>query len=131
MIRRPPRSTHCISSAASDVYKRQPLKDINELHCIFLIIIGLSMNGNMNGKQSFLNSYEELRFIGCGKSGSVYLVKHKMKQELYVAKKISLEGLSDKRVESAFSEVKTSPTLRPKCCRVSSTRTSYHTRAAT
>ena len=23
MIRRPPRSTHCISSAASDVYKRQ------------------------------------------------------------------------------------------------------------
>jgi len=25
MIRRPPRSTHCISSAASDVYKRQYL----------------------------------------------------------------------------------------------------------
>ena len=25
MIRRPPRSTHCISSAASDVYKRQDL----------------------------------------------------------------------------------------------------------
>ena len=25
MIRRPPRSTHCISSAASDVYKKQPL----------------------------------------------------------------------------------------------------------
>ena len=25
MIRRPPRSTHCISSAASDVYKRQIL----------------------------------------------------------------------------------------------------------
>ena len=27
MIRRPPRSTHCISSAASDVYKRQALLD--------------------------------------------------------------------------------------------------------
>ena len=26
MIRRPPRSTHCISSAASDVYKRQPFE---------------------------------------------------------------------------------------------------------
>eukprot|EP00825_Cyclidium_porcatum_P025660 TRINITY_DN27831_c0_g1_i2.p3 TRINITY_DN27831_c0_g1~~TRINITY_DN27831_c0_g1_i2.p3 ORF type:complete len:129 (-),score=17.94 TRINITY_DN27831_c0_g1_i2:204-590(-) len=26
MIRRPPRSTHCISSAASDVYKRQILE---------------------------------------------------------------------------------------------------------
>eukprot|EP00826_Nyctotherus_ovalis_P013468 TRINITY_DN13640_c0_g2_i1.p1 TRINITY_DN13640_c0_g2~~TRINITY_DN13640_c0_g2_i1.p1 ORF type:complete len:117 (-),score=42.84 TRINITY_DN13640_c0_g2_i1:692-1021(-) len=25
MIRRPPRSTHCISSAASDVYKRQSI----------------------------------------------------------------------------------------------------------
>ena len=25
MIRRPPRSTHCISSAASDVYKRQAI----------------------------------------------------------------------------------------------------------
>eukprot|EP00826_Nyctotherus_ovalis_P055299 TRINITY_DN7330_c0_g2_i1.p1 TRINITY_DN7330_c0_g2~~TRINITY_DN7330_c0_g2_i1.p1 ORF type:complete len:130 (+),score=38.24 TRINITY_DN7330_c0_g2_i1:30-392(+) len=29
MIRRPPRSTHCISSAASDVYKRQILKSVN------------------------------------------------------------------------------------------------------
>ena len=27
MIRRPPRSTHCISSAASDVYRRQTLWD--------------------------------------------------------------------------------------------------------
>ena len=27
MIRRPPRSTHCISSAASDVYKRQDSLD--------------------------------------------------------------------------------------------------------
>ena len=27
MIRRPPRSTHCISSAASDVYKRQEYKE--------------------------------------------------------------------------------------------------------
>eukprot|EP00825_Cyclidium_porcatum_P050931 TRINITY_DN9206_c0_g1_i3.p3 TRINITY_DN9206_c0_g1~~TRINITY_DN9206_c0_g1_i3.p3 ORF type:complete len:117 (-),score=18.10 TRINITY_DN9206_c0_g1_i3:6-356(-) len=27
MIRRPPRSTHCISSAASDVYKRQAYAD--------------------------------------------------------------------------------------------------------
>eukprot|EP00825_Cyclidium_porcatum_P020700 TRINITY_DN23353_c0_g1_i2.p2 TRINITY_DN23353_c0_g1~~TRINITY_DN23353_c0_g1_i2.p2 ORF type:complete len:160 (+),score=22.82 TRINITY_DN23353_c0_g1_i2:53-532(+) len=30
MIRRPPRSTHCISSAASDVYKRQELKCYTE-----------------------------------------------------------------------------------------------------
>eukprot|EP00826_Nyctotherus_ovalis_P032129 TRINITY_DN25948_c0_g1_i4.p2 TRINITY_DN25948_c0_g1~~TRINITY_DN25948_c0_g1_i4.p2 ORF type:complete len:104 (+),score=10.25 TRINITY_DN25948_c0_g1_i4:70-381(+) len=31
MIRRPPRSTHCISSAASDVYKRQQMHDIHAI----------------------------------------------------------------------------------------------------
>eukprot|EP00826_Nyctotherus_ovalis_P042789 TRINITY_DN4455_c0_g1_i2.p1 TRINITY_DN4455_c0_g1~~TRINITY_DN4455_c0_g1_i2.p1 ORF type:complete len:159 (+),score=46.79 TRINITY_DN4455_c0_g1_i2:25-477(+) len=31
MIRRPPRSTHCISSAASDVYKRQALTASNDI----------------------------------------------------------------------------------------------------
>eukprot|EP00826_Nyctotherus_ovalis_P021864 TRINITY_DN17134_c0_g3_i2.p1 TRINITY_DN17134_c0_g3~~TRINITY_DN17134_c0_g3_i2.p1 ORF type:complete len:121 (-),score=14.79 TRINITY_DN17134_c0_g3_i2:23-361(-) len=31
MIRRPPRSTHCISSAASDVYKRQLLFHIKNV----------------------------------------------------------------------------------------------------
>eukprot|EP00826_Nyctotherus_ovalis_P052231 TRINITY_DN6598_c0_g2_i1.p1 TRINITY_DN6598_c0_g2~~TRINITY_DN6598_c0_g2_i1.p1 ORF type:complete len:136 (-),score=48.32 TRINITY_DN6598_c0_g2_i1:74-460(-) len=31
MIRRPPRSTHCISSAASDVYKRQIMESANPL----------------------------------------------------------------------------------------------------
>ena len=30
MIRRPPRSTHCISSAASDVYKRQYLNRLSD-----------------------------------------------------------------------------------------------------
>ena len=29
MIRRPPRSTHCISSAASDVYKRQAYEGVD------------------------------------------------------------------------------------------------------
>eukprot|EP00826_Nyctotherus_ovalis_P010824 TRINITY_DN1282_c0_g1_i3.p1 TRINITY_DN1282_c0_g1~~TRINITY_DN1282_c0_g1_i3.p1 ORF type:complete len:207 (-),score=50.42 TRINITY_DN1282_c0_g1_i3:179-775(-) len=32
MIRRPPRSTHCISSAASDVYKRQVHEDRQDDH---------------------------------------------------------------------------------------------------
>jgi len=32
MIRRPPRSTHCISSAASDVYKRQFISKVNIRH---------------------------------------------------------------------------------------------------
>eukprot|EP00826_Nyctotherus_ovalis_P013856 TRINITY_DN13805_c0_g2_i1.p1 TRINITY_DN13805_c0_g2~~TRINITY_DN13805_c0_g2_i1.p1 ORF type:complete len:330 (+),score=105.68 TRINITY_DN13805_c0_g2_i1:28-990(+) len=34
MIRRPPRSTHCISSAASDVYKRQEKQRIRELDLV-------------------------------------------------------------------------------------------------
>jgi len=34
MIRRPPRSTHCISSAASDVYKRQYLDRLQALSAI-------------------------------------------------------------------------------------------------
>eukprot|EP01098_Paradermamoeba_levis_P008783 TRINITY_DN3628_c0_g1_i2.p1 TRINITY_DN3628_c0_g1~~TRINITY_DN3628_c0_g1_i2.p1 ORF type:complete len:142 (-),score=31.27 TRINITY_DN3628_c0_g1_i2:6-431(-) len=35
MIRRPPRSTHCISSAASDVYKRQIYNNV--LSAIFMV----------------------------------------------------------------------------------------------
>eukprot|EP00825_Cyclidium_porcatum_P023414 TRINITY_DN2576_c0_g3_i4.p2 TRINITY_DN2576_c0_g3~~TRINITY_DN2576_c0_g3_i4.p2 ORF type:complete len:107 (-),score=27.10 TRINITY_DN2576_c0_g3_i4:119-439(-) len=31
MIRRPPRSTHCISSAASDVYKRQVYDNLSNV----------------------------------------------------------------------------------------------------
>ena len=32
MIRRPPRSTHCISSAASDVYKRQAFNNAHSVN---------------------------------------------------------------------------------------------------
>eukprot|EP00825_Cyclidium_porcatum_P052405 TRINITY_DN991_c0_g1_i3.p1 TRINITY_DN991_c0_g1~~TRINITY_DN991_c0_g1_i3.p1 ORF type:complete len:325 (+),score=53.07 TRINITY_DN991_c0_g1_i3:141-1115(+) len=41
MIRRPPRSTHCISSAASDVYKRQiigPLQKIKKMKALILVL---------------------------------------------------------------------------------------------
>ena len=37
MIRRPPRSTHCISSAASDVYKRQPPESLTSLESYAII----------------------------------------------------------------------------------------------
>eukprot|EP00826_Nyctotherus_ovalis_P030818 TRINITY_DN2460_c0_g1_i5.p2 TRINITY_DN2460_c0_g1~~TRINITY_DN2460_c0_g1_i5.p2 ORF type:complete len:108 (-),score=2.47 TRINITY_DN2460_c0_g1_i5:597-899(-) len=37
MIRRPPRSTHCISSAASDVYKRQIITRFLEPACKKLV----------------------------------------------------------------------------------------------
>ena len=38
MIRRPPRSTHCISSAASDVYKRQGYIQLFAVNCCGLRI---------------------------------------------------------------------------------------------
>eukprot|EP00825_Cyclidium_porcatum_P037715 TRINITY_DN4215_c0_g1_i1.p2 TRINITY_DN4215_c0_g1~~TRINITY_DN4215_c0_g1_i1.p2 ORF type:complete len:102 (+),score=25.76 TRINITY_DN4215_c0_g1_i1:143-448(+) len=44
MIRRPPRSTHCISSAASDVYKRQ------YIYCVGMFII-TSFQINKQNKQ--------------------------------------------------------------------------------
>eukprot|EP00825_Cyclidium_porcatum_P017053 TRINITY_DN19903_c0_g1_i1.p3 TRINITY_DN19903_c0_g1~~TRINITY_DN19903_c0_g1_i1.p3 ORF type:complete len:101 (-),score=18.55 TRINITY_DN19903_c0_g1_i1:262-564(-) len=37
MIRRPPRSTHCISSAASDVYKRQYQRRVHGRQCLLCI----------------------------------------------------------------------------------------------
>eukprot|EP00969_Alexandrium_andersonii_P315581 13943365-Alexandrium_andersonii.AAC.1 len=39
MIRRPPRSTHCISSAASDVHKRQRCKRLQR--CGPLVVVPL------------------------------------------------------------------------------------------
>eukprot|EP00825_Cyclidium_porcatum_P010618 TRINITY_DN15437_c0_g1_i3.p1 TRINITY_DN15437_c0_g1~~TRINITY_DN15437_c0_g1_i3.p1 ORF type:complete len:104 (-),score=30.83 TRINITY_DN15437_c0_g1_i3:72-383(-) len=53
MIRRPPRSTHCISSAASDVYKRQGINaeymgDDNEYDSEGLKIRIPKYNGNPN-----------------------------------------------------------------------------------
>jgi len=44
MIRRPPRSTHCISSAASDVYKRQALIALDEQG-----IVGVARYGTGHG----------------------------------------------------------------------------------
>eukprot|EP00825_Cyclidium_porcatum_P046570 TRINITY_DN7357_c0_g1_i1.p2 TRINITY_DN7357_c0_g1~~TRINITY_DN7357_c0_g1_i1.p2 ORF type:complete len:106 (+),score=23.63 TRINITY_DN7357_c0_g1_i1:56-373(+) len=48
MIRRPPRSTHCISSAASDVYKRQ----INLFFLFFLHNFSIT-DHNLNSFLSF------------------------------------------------------------------------------
>eukprot|EP00826_Nyctotherus_ovalis_P011569 TRINITY_DN13009_c0_g1_i5.p1 TRINITY_DN13009_c0_g1~~TRINITY_DN13009_c0_g1_i5.p1 ORF type:complete len:132 (+),score=37.88 TRINITY_DN13009_c0_g1_i5:24-398(+) len=39
MIRRPPRSTHCISSAASDVYKRQEYRLTDEVLVAALVYV--------------------------------------------------------------------------------------------
>jgi len=63
------------------------------------------MKENTNIKKTFASSYDELKFVGRGNSGFSFLVRHKVRQEHYVAKKIALEGLTDKRIERAFNEV--------------------------
>eukprot|EP00825_Cyclidium_porcatum_P040545 TRINITY_DN5148_c0_g1_i1.p1 TRINITY_DN5148_c0_g1~~TRINITY_DN5148_c0_g1_i1.p1 ORF type:complete len:112 (-),score=13.59 TRINITY_DN5148_c0_g1_i1:174-509(-) len=47
MIRRPPRSTHCISSAASDVYKRQVywVYSCCILNCVYCFGMGVMGTG--------------------------------------------------------------------------------------
>eukprot|EP00825_Cyclidium_porcatum_P025477 TRINITY_DN27684_c0_g1_i2.p3 TRINITY_DN27684_c0_g1~~TRINITY_DN27684_c0_g1_i2.p3 ORF type:complete len:150 (-),score=35.36 TRINITY_DN27684_c0_g1_i2:58-507(-) len=60
MIRRPPRSTHCISSAASDVYKRQPLTSLN-----------LKSPGFESAKPQLLG--ESLQWIGSASTSAWFL----------------------------------------------------------
>eukprot|EP00826_Nyctotherus_ovalis_P056979 TRINITY_DN7781_c0_g1_i14.p2 TRINITY_DN7781_c0_g1~~TRINITY_DN7781_c0_g1_i14.p2 ORF type:complete len:102 (+),score=27.36 TRINITY_DN7781_c0_g1_i14:24-308(+) len=52
MIRRPPRSTHCISSAASDVYKRQ--------------VHGVGDYINVSSGKLFCNSPDQVKFLIIG-----------------------------------------------------------------
>ena len=53
MIRRPPRSTHCISSAASDVYKRQERKRERESERETIVRSPTRGNGCRSGEDSF------------------------------------------------------------------------------
>eukprot|EP00825_Cyclidium_porcatum_P038846 TRINITY_DN4595_c0_g1_i4.p3 TRINITY_DN4595_c0_g1~~TRINITY_DN4595_c0_g1_i4.p3 ORF type:complete len:114 (+),score=32.08 TRINITY_DN4595_c0_g1_i4:112-453(+) len=48
MIRRPPRSTHCISSAASDVYKRQYQRRVHgDILIGSMVFIGIWIAGTI------------------------------------------------------------------------------------
>eukprot|EP00826_Nyctotherus_ovalis_P022739 TRINITY_DN1756_c0_g2_i2.p1 TRINITY_DN1756_c0_g2~~TRINITY_DN1756_c0_g2_i2.p1 ORF type:complete len:337 (+),score=109.33 TRINITY_DN1756_c0_g2_i2:29-1012(+) len=58
MIRRPPRSTHCISSAASDVYKRQILHIYN----FSLYPLDQQNNSSVIGKPKEINGGQEMRY---------------------------------------------------------------------
>lgn len=56
-------------------------------------------------KSCYSDIYTEIKCMGCGKFGTAYLVQHKFNKKLYIAKKISLGGLTEKEIESAFTEV--------------------------
>eukprot|EP00826_Nyctotherus_ovalis_P064998 TRINITY_DN9543_c0_g1_i12.p1 TRINITY_DN9543_c0_g1~~TRINITY_DN9543_c0_g1_i12.p1 ORF type:complete len:112 (-),score=16.40 TRINITY_DN9543_c0_g1_i12:151-465(-) len=58
MIRRPPRSTHCISSAASDVYKRQINSSVPKIvkwFSVYLAVFFLFNLYNMFFPVSYVN----------------------------------------------------------------------------
>eukprot|EP00826_Nyctotherus_ovalis_P007666 TRINITY_DN11949_c0_g1_i4.p1 TRINITY_DN11949_c0_g1~~TRINITY_DN11949_c0_g1_i4.p1 ORF type:complete len:313 (-),score=38.53 TRINITY_DN11949_c0_g1_i4:117-1025(-) len=75
MIRRPPRSTHCISSAASDVYKRQEVSSLlkgrcnsmvkNRFYTIFRRIKGkiVKFNCTYSSKIELLETYYVISLI--------------------------------------------------------------------
>jgi len=55
-------------------------------------------------KQDYYSLYTEIKRIGKGNYGTAHLVKYKEDDELYVAKKISLEILPEKEIEGAIRE---------------------------
>ncbi len=57
------------------------------------------------GAKSYKDQYNEIRCIGRGKFGTAYLVRNLSDSKLYVAKKITLDGLGEKEIEGAFNEV--------------------------
>ena len=48
MVRRPPGSTHCISLAASDVYKRQVTEELAPLLLVCLSCLNIILSANIN-----------------------------------------------------------------------------------
>ena len=58
-----------------------------------------------NTESAYSRVYTELKYVGRGKSGAVYLVKPKTEQKLYISKKIILDGLTEKEISNALNEV--------------------------
>ena len=54
---------------------------------------------------NYHNTYEEGTCIGRGNFGAAMLVEHKKEQKKYIAKKINLDGLSNKEQEGCMMEV--------------------------
>eukprot|EP00825_Cyclidium_porcatum_P009995 TRINITY_DN15113_c0_g1_i1.p1 TRINITY_DN15113_c0_g1~~TRINITY_DN15113_c0_g1_i1.p1 ORF type:complete len:202 (+),score=38.31 TRINITY_DN15113_c0_g1_i1:75-680(+) len=68
MIRRPPRSTHCISSAASDVYKRQQQMDLHYLIAIsrsfsYSFQLTLKLLRRMKSTFEYLGKYDIINSV--------------------------------------------------------------------
>eukprot|EP00825_Cyclidium_porcatum_P023152 TRINITY_DN2546_c0_g1_i11.p2 TRINITY_DN2546_c0_g1~~TRINITY_DN2546_c0_g1_i11.p2 ORF type:complete len:117 (-),score=29.17 TRINITY_DN2546_c0_g1_i11:45-395(-) len=72
MIRRPPRSTHCISSAASDVYKRQDYTHVDD----YIDATRLTAFANTNNQFVVLKyANQSARLYGLDLSGRMPLAR--------------------------------------------------------
>eukprot|EP00826_Nyctotherus_ovalis_P018307 TRINITY_DN15466_c0_g2_i1.p1 TRINITY_DN15466_c0_g2~~TRINITY_DN15466_c0_g2_i1.p1 ORF type:complete len:548 (-),score=120.59 TRINITY_DN15466_c0_g2_i1:278-1900(-) len=116
MIRRPPRSTHCISSAASDVYKRQGVGVCSirrvQLGCVIMEddCVRASMMREVNEVSSRYGSsmadFEVVCELGHGSYGVVYKVKaRKDLNNVYALKKLPIQHMKPKRQKKALQEV--------------------------
>ena len=80
MIRRPPRSTHCISSAASDVYKRQVWKyEIVIPFYIVCLSVGQEYSTHIEMPILLVNSCKILAFarhLLSFEQGGIFIVPH-------------------------------------------------------
>ena len=76
MIRRPPRSTRCESSAASDVYKRQIDSDVMMENCHNNVIkLPKGKLAVLNGLDGFIVAEKDNVLLVCRKEDSSALVR--------------------------------------------------------
>eukprot|EP00826_Nyctotherus_ovalis_P043636 TRINITY_DN4618_c0_g1_i3.p1 TRINITY_DN4618_c0_g1~~TRINITY_DN4618_c0_g1_i3.p1 ORF type:complete len:131 (+),score=23.37 TRINITY_DN4618_c0_g1_i3:25-393(+) len=121
MIRRPPRSTHCISSAASDVYKRQ-VHNVPCTDCSKKNELTLQCPRTANPKFSWLNTWSELNEF----HNQVIHAKTKDKEEVHLSTAENASPLRrplEIQCESAIPEV---AETRPVQLKVAVSLTSSH-----
>eukprot|EP00825_Cyclidium_porcatum_P050631 TRINITY_DN9095_c0_g1_i3.p1 TRINITY_DN9095_c0_g1~~TRINITY_DN9095_c0_g1_i3.p1 ORF type:complete len:100 (+),score=26.94 TRINITY_DN9095_c0_g1_i3:133-432(+) len=75
MIRRPPRSTHCISSAASDVYKRQQVKQSQQYNSILSLP---SIKGQQQSQSNLQNKQKSKQSLIINRPSSVKLKQKRL-----------------------------------------------------
>eukprot|EP00826_Nyctotherus_ovalis_P006208 TRINITY_DN11446_c0_g1_i1.p1 TRINITY_DN11446_c0_g1~~TRINITY_DN11446_c0_g1_i1.p1 ORF type:complete len:108 (+),score=6.95 TRINITY_DN11446_c0_g1_i1:32-325(+) len=94
MIRRPPRSTHCISSAASDVYKRQGLSANLASPCLRLLCSMLCIGCEKSISSStlwFSTLYPRLLSKLTGSASGLFLT-NSFSEELSMLMKLTATG---------------------------------------
>eukprot|EP00825_Cyclidium_porcatum_P035761 TRINITY_DN3752_c0_g2_i1.p1 TRINITY_DN3752_c0_g2~~TRINITY_DN3752_c0_g2_i1.p1 ORF type:complete len:174 (+),score=25.00 TRINITY_DN3752_c0_g2_i1:123-644(+) len=105
MIRRPPRSTHCISSAASDVYKRQGINAeyMGLTNCTDYQFF--EINGTFDIEQSV--DSQQLAKQKCGRDGMTGIKDLMSQNKEQMGKSVDFEGLMSQKARIKHSVGKT------------------------